>query len=261
MAIILSTLYFKVDVLILSFLRDKQEIAIYGFPSSIIEMLSIFPVYFMNSTLPTLSKAYKESKEKTKELLRLSLLGMVSLSLPMVVGGLVLARPLMSLVMNEAFLTGNVVGYYGSDLAFQLLLFPTLFAFVTHLFSYSLIAAGQQAKLLKINAVGVIFNIVLNLIFIPKYGFIAAGITTVFSEMIVLTLTYLNFRKTFQLIVETKKILYLVFASLVMGLFVYLNQSLIHVVPLVGFGAIVYGLLLIPIARQNLMQFRESREK
>src|SRR5690606_14935222 len=60
-AIILSTLYFKIDVLLLSFLRDKNEIAIYGYPSSVIELISIFPIYFMNSVLATLTRAFDES--------------------------------------------------------------------------------------------------------------------------------------------------------------------------------------------------------
>ncbi len=260
LAIILSTIYFKVDVLLISFLRPKHEIAIYGFPSSVVELLSIFPIYFMNSTLPTLSRAYKESRTKTKKILQLSFIGITAMSLPMVVGGLILARPMMQFIMNDSFLTGNVLGYYGSDVAFQLLLFPTLFAFINTLFSFSLIAIGEQGKLLKINAIGVTFNIITNLIFIPTYGFVAAGITTIISEAIILLLTYREFRKTLDSPIQPFIFLGILTMALVMGLFVYLNINNLPIIPLIGLGGIIYILLLIPLARKHYLSFKSEKE-
>jgi O-antigen/teichoic acid export membrane protein len=53
-----------------------------------------------------------------------------------------------------------------------------------------LIAGEKQAQLLKINIIVMIFNIVWNLILIPKYSFMWAGITTVLSQMLLCILTY-----------------------------------------------------------------------
>jgi O-antigen/teichoic acid export membrane protein len=259
-AIILSTIYFKVDVLLLSFFRDKQEIAIYGYPSSIIEMLAIFPIYFMNSTLPTLSRAFQESKEKAKTIISLSFQFIQLITFPLVVGGLVLARPIIEFIMNEEFLTGNVLGYYGADTAFQLLLFPTLFAFINTLFSFTLIANGNQSKLLKINLIGVLFNIITNIIFIPHYGFIAAGITTFFSELIIIVLTYRECQKDIQLKLPIDTTLKTLFASLMMGVFVYMVQGQLPLIPLVLTGALVFFLLLIPLRILNTENLKSLRE-
>lgn len=250
-AIILSTIYFKVDVLLLSFLRDKQEIAIYGYPSSIIEMLAIFPIYFMNSTLPTLSRAFQESKEKAKTIISLSFQFIQLITFPLVIGGVVLARPIIAFIMNDEFLTGNVAGYFGADLAFQLLLIPTLFAFINTLFSFTLIANGNQSKLLRINLYGVIFNIVTNLIFIPSYGFIAAGITTFLSEILIIFLTYRECQKHIRFSLPWKTSLKTLFAALVMGVFVWMLQDHIFIVPLVMIGALVFFLMLIPLRILN----------
>ncbi|MDZ4217247.1 MAG: flippase [Candidatus Gracilibacteria bacterium] len=246
-AIILSTMYYKMDILLLSFMRDKQEIAIYGYPSSIIEMLAIFPIYFMNSTLPTLSRAFAESSEKVKKIIQLSFNFIALITLPMVIGGVILSRPLMAFVMNQEFLTGNVAGYYGADIAFQLLLLPTIFAFVNTLFSFVLIASGKQAKLLKINLFGVLFNLITNLLFIPSYGFIAAGITTLLSEALVIWLTWKEMRKEITVHFEIKTPAKILFASVVMGLFVWWAQNSLHIVPLVGIGAMVFIATLIPL--------------
>jgi len=246
-AIILSTLYFKIDVLLLSFLRDKNEIAIYGYPSSVIELISIFPIYFMNSVLPTLTRAFDESKEKAKKILSLSFNFLSLLALPMVVGGVILARPLMGFIMNEEFLTGNVMGHYGADVAFQLLMVSTVFSFLTTLFSFSLIASGNQSKLLKINLYGVLFNIITNLIFIPAYGFVAAGITTILSEIIIISLTYHTAKKYVSFHFDKKTFGKIAFAAAVMGGFVFLVQYHVPVMPLVGIGALVFIMMLLPL--------------
>ncbi|MGE3279006.1 MAG: flippase [Candidatus Altimarinota bacterium] len=246
-AIILSTLYFKIDVLLLSFFRDKNEIALYGYPSSIIELLAIFPIYFMNSTLPTLTRAFEESKEKAKKIINLSFNFLALMALPMTLGGVILARPLMGFIMNEEFLTGNVVGFYGADLAFQLLIVSTLFAFFTTLFSFTLIASGHQAKLLKINFYGVMFNIITNLLFIPLYGFVAAGITTILSEILIVYLTYKTAGKFVQLHFDKKTFLKILAATIIMGAFVYLVRQNVSVFPLVGMGAAVFIASLIPL--------------
>jgi len=247
LAIILSTIYFKIDVLLLSFLRGKHEIAIYGYPSSIIELLTIIPIYFMNSTLPTLSRAFEENRDKAKKIIRLAFNFLSLLAFPMVVGGLILARPLMNFIMNEKFLTGNVTGYFGADIAFQLLLFPALFAFLNTLFSFTLIASGKQAKLLKINFYGVLFNIVTNLIFIPQYGFVAAGITTIFSEIIIIILTYRACQKEIRLSFDYSTISKIMLGTAIMGIFVYFVQDLVPLIPLIGLGILVYLGSLIPL--------------
>lgn len=247
LAVILSTMYFKIDVLMISIFRGKQEIAIYGFPSSFVEILAIFPLYFMNNVMPSLSKAYEENKELMKKIASLALSFLTLLTFPMVIGGVILARPLMAFVMNEAFLTGNVEGYYGADLAFQLVIMGTLFSFLNTLFSYVIIASGNQKKLLLINLCGVIFNVLTNLIAIPYYGFIGAGVTTIFSELIIITLTIRESRKFVKFPIDTVLISKILLASIIMGFFIFFAQDKIPVLPLIGIGALVFIVTLIPL--------------
>jgi O-antigen/teichoic acid export membrane protein len=169
------------------------------------------------------------------------------MALPMTIGGVILARPLMGFIMNEEFLTGNVMGYYGSDLAFQFLIISTFFAFFTTLFSFTLIASGNQAKLLKINLYGVLFNIITNLLFIPTYGFVAAGITTIFSEILIIVLTYRTAKKYVHFSFDWKTFMKICCASVLMGTFVFLIQDNVPIIPLVGIGAAVFIASLIPL--------------
>ncbi|MBI5754918.1 flippase [Candidatus Peregrinibacteria bacterium] len=244
-AVILSTVYFKLDVLLLSFFREKIEIAIYGYPSTLIELLSVFPLYFMNSVFPTLTKAFQESKEKVKKIASLSFQFLVLMTLPLVTGGILLSRQLIGISMHESFLTGNVPGYFGADFAFQLLLISTLFSFLTTVFAYLLIACGNQAKLLKINACGVVFNTVANLIFIPSYGFIAAGIISAITSMVVLLMTFFESRKQVSIPFDMIFIMKISLATLIMGVFVFFTKNIVPVVPLIGIAGMVFLLCVL----------------
>lgn len=63
-------------------------------------------------------------------------------------------------------------------------------SFLSHLFGYSIIALGRQTKLIWPNLFLVVFNIILNLILIPKISYIGAAIVTVLTEILVVLLYY-----------------------------------------------------------------------
>jgi O-antigen/teichoic acid export membrane protein len=79
---------------------------------------------------------------------------------------------------------------YNSSDAFLVVFWVILFYFISLVFIYTLVAAENQSKLLKINIFITIFNIVGNIIFIPKYSFIWAWITTMLSQMLLCILWY-----------------------------------------------------------------------
>lgn len=250
-AIILGTIYFKVDILILSFLRDKSEIAIYGYPASVSELILIIPIYFMNSVLPTLTRVIDQKSEKIQPVISLSMYFLLSLAVLICFGGMVLARPFIELIMNEKFLSDYSAGFYGSDLALQIIFVAFLFSFVTNLFSYILITLEKQKRLLYINLYAVIFNIITNIIFIPYFGFIACGVITVISQFLVLWLTYKECKKniTFSIpkIPIIKIFLIGIIMSLVLMLVTWMNVFISSVLGLLIFSVLFYLFKVIPI--------------
>jgi O-antigen/teichoic acid export membrane protein len=125
------------------------------------------------------------------------------------------------------------------------------FSFLNTLFAFSLVAMDQQSKLIITNAAGVIFNIVTNIIFIPKYGFIGAAVTTVISEIIILAGTYFYVRKNITLKLPLLKTSLTLLAASIMGLCVYLLQPItykyienLNILILIPIGATIYALLI-----------------
>jgi Na+-driven multidrug efflux pump len=56
------------------------------------------------------------------------------------------------------------------------------------LFTFSLVAKNRQKHLLLVNGTALFINAILNIIFLPRYGIIAAAISTILCEIVVFVL-------------------------------------------------------------------------
>lgn len=250
-ALLLGVLYFRTGSVLMSFFGMRHEVGLYGVPIKILEIADLIPVFFMNSILPVLTKTLKENMEKARRIIQYAFEFMALAAFPMLFGGLVLAKPLIAGVSSDAFLSTQDA--LGADFALSILLIAmTLFYF--HIaFGFTLIALGMQRKLLVVNFIAAFFNIVANLIVIPRYSFIGVAFTAVATEFIILmgnfltVYTQFHFRPRFGIFFKA------LFAALVMGIVVFFIEtplrevlalkSLLIVIPL---GAIMYlGSLLL----------------
>jgi len=94
----------------------------------------------------------------------------------------------------------------------------------------------------KIIGSSVILNIFLNLILIPKYSYIGAGMATVFSMLLIAIWLFLESIKT-EYKIEFSKIKSIIIkscaSSFLMGLFIFYFRN-INVFLLMGFSVIIY---------------------
>lgn len=247
LALILNTIYFRIDSLLIFTIRGSEEVGIYGVAMKMLEYFAIVPLYFMNSVLPVLTKAIKEKSDKYKKVIHYAFDFLSALSIPMVVGGVILAYPIIFIVSKDDFLSRLSEGFYGSDIAFQILIFALLFQFLNVLFAFILIAVNKQMKLLYINGVGAIFNVIANLLVIPVYGFIGAATTSVISEFIILVGTFVLAKKYLEFTIRPYKLLTITLSAAVMGFAVWGLQPVTYqyiqnwnVLFLVPMGAVIY---------------------
>jgi len=248
-ALVLNTLYFRMDTILLSLMKDLNEVGMYGVAMRMLDVLVIIPVYFMNSVLPIMTRYLDEKNTKIKKLLQYSLDFLIAMGIPIVVGVVILSPKIVQLVSSEEFVSGNLF-QYGADLALVILIFALLFSFINSLFGFTLVALGKQIKLLWINLFCVIFNLISNLIVIPFYGFRGAAITSVLSELFILVATFWAVRKILKIKFSLKNTYKIIFAGIIMGIFVfYLNQwtnswGIKNLILLIPMGGLIYGILL-----------------
>lgn len=106
LALVLSTIYFRIDSILLYFMRSSHEVGIYGVPIRIMEMVTVLSLYFMNSVLPVLTKHIARKTKRAQEIIQHSFDFLFTMSLPVLVGGFVLAFPLIFAVASPQFLSG-----------------------------------------------------------------------------------------------------------------------------------------------------------
>lgn len=267
-ALILNMIYFRIGSIMLLFIKGSAEVGLYGVPMKILDILSILPVYFMNSVLPLLTRQLKDGMERAQRTVQYSFDFLLALAMPIVVGAQVLAYPLIFVVSNPEFMSRLEEGFYGSDIALRILVIAMLFSFLSTAFMFALIALGHQNKLLYISIVGALFNIGFNLYAIPLWGFRGAALTSVLNEILILILAYWLLRKHFYWRVSLGATWRIAGSALGMGLVIWAlrdplyavvqNFNLLLLVPL---GAVVYGGLLVltgVINKERLALLRRS---
>ena len=197
-ALFLSVVYFKIDIIILSLMewpvKGDLSIALYSLPIKIIEVLMVIWWFYMTSMLPSLTKAFKKKDKKTLDhLIWISFKILFSVWILIFTLWVLFRDYIIKIIANKDYL--NPVYQYNSSDAFLIVFAVVVFNFLSLVFIYSLISSENQSKLLKINIVVTIFNIILNIILIPKYSFMWAWFTTLFSQILLTFLWYYYTRK------------------------------------------------------------------
>ena len=268
-ALVLNNIYFRLDVLLMTMILPHTktladgsvacsaticgdtEAGLYGVGMRFLEMMIIIPVYYMNSVLPVMTRFLEEEIDKVKKIIQYSFDFLVATAMPIMVGGFILAVPIIRLISNNDFV-GGVVHTYGSDMAVQFLMFAMFFSFINALFGFTLVVLNRQTKLMIINAACVLFNLVSNLIVIPYWGFRGAATTSILCELFILILTSLAVKRALHFKLNYLTTWKITLSSAVMGMTVAIGYHwaeglwyIFQLALLVPLGAIIYIALML----------------
>ena len=182
-SVVFNLIYFKIDTLFLSLMKPEQDVGIYGAPYKVLEALITFAAIFAGLLLPVMSKYFAENKKKFANIYKKGFDILVICVVPLIVGTLFLANPIMSFFGGEQFVESGTV--------LKILIFATGGIFFSHLFGNAAVACNQQKKLMWVYILTAGLAIALNLFLIPKFSYYGAAISTVASEVCVTLLTAL----------------------------------------------------------------------
>ena len=183
LTLILSLIQFKADIFLLTLYRTTEEVGIYGLATKFFEFPLAVPIFVMNAVYPLLvQQSAEKSHAKLVENLRMWLfISAVCIGLICII-----AAPLLVLI-DDAF--------KASVLPFRVLSGLLPIFYLSALYVWVLIARKQQWALVWVYTVGMVLNIGLNMVFIPRFGILAAAIVTGISEVVVLFLLYQRIRE------------------------------------------------------------------
>ncbi|MCL5410202.1 MAG: flippase [Patescibacteria group bacterium] len=178
LALVVNTVYFRVDSFILSHYYSLAEVGIYNIAYQIFQTILVIPTFIMNSFYPLIASDFYSSLVSFQK--RLNRAGLLLLLISL--SGVVLTWLLSPLIIE--LISGQ--GFQGSIVALRVLSLSFPAFFITSLLMAALIILNKSKSVALIYSLGLIMNLVLNFVFIPRYSYLAAAWVTVVGEYLIL---------------------------------------------------------------------------
>ncbi|PKP61715.1 hypothetical protein CVT91_02155 [Candidatus Atribacteria bacterium HGW-Atribacteria-1] len=232
------------DRFVLNFFRGSQEVGIYSASYAISEKsIMLLGALFLLASGPISINIWEnEGAEKSQEFVSKVTRYYLIACFPAVIGLIILASPLIRILTAQEYYEGYKIiplvslgaFFLGLQQRFQA---GPVFYKKTNFVMYSIIASG-------------LMNLGLNFLLIPKYGYVAAAITTLISYIFLLILMIFFSRKLFIWQFPFKSLVKVAYASVVMGIVVYYvgnsltSSNLLNLILSIIIGVVVYLLTL-----------------
>jgi O-antigen/teichoic acid export membrane protein len=171
----LTNLYFRADVPILQHFRSFAEVGWYTFAYKPFEALQFIPLAIQVVVYPLLGVYFVTDASALRLAYERFFKVLVLLGWPLTVGTFVLVHPIIRVFSPSG-------AFAQSEAALRILAFAIVFLFANSAFYAMLNAINRQHMNAWATGLAAAINIVLNLILIPFYGYLAASTTTVLTE-------------------------------------------------------------------------------
>lgn len=186
---VLGLLYFRIDLLLLTYLKGNFEAGIYGVAYKFLEGIIFIPSAFGTALFPVMSK-FQERLIEEKNVYTLylkSLVAMLVLSLPVFLTFLLILPQIVNLFLPQFQSSIGVVQILA-------LTIPWLFMIVPQ--STLLLASDKHISVvLIISVLNLLINVLGNFLLIPHFSYYGAAYMTVLSDIIGFIVFYVIIKK------------------------------------------------------------------
>lgn len=254
---LISTIYFRLDIVMLKYFQNEQVVGWYGVAYHLYYTLATAFGAFLVAVFPLMSRlAVQSDKSELEKVARIALKLVVSLGLPLSLGGLLLSKEILHVLFGAE--------YAPSAEAFRLFSLLIAVGFLNSFVCYFLTATNRAAITMKALAVTVVINAVLNYFLIPMFSLQGAVLATVVSELIFMSLLLFNSQNLIKPILSMASAKALL-ATAMMGVAILLAQRYgIHAALVFTIGVIIYPAVLLSLRflteeeKRLLRSFRRS---
>jgi O-antigen/teichoic acid export membrane protein len=235
-ASVFTVIYFRIDVLMLSFLRGDTEVGFYSAAYRLTEALVFLPTVITTSTFPLMSKYYKDSFDSFSFAYTRTFKYLFATGL--------LIAVLVTFASDKIIFIVYGLEYQSSAIALQILIWSTAIMFITTLISTTCVSSGNQQIVSKRAILAALLNVILNLILIPWIGYIGAAIATVLSTFGAMMFSLAWIRKNLLHENLLKGAISPLIGACVISLFIVLFRSYVDILFLSAISIPVYAAVL-----------------
>jgi O-antigen/teichoic acid export membrane protein len=176
LANLFSVIYFKVDTIMLASMRGSDAVGLYNAAYRLLEFTLIVPAYYTGAIFPVVSASHLTNPQRFLLIYRRSVKYMWVASLPLALGVSALAPKMIEVLYGK--------NYMASIPVLRVLMWTLLLIAVNAINAPYLIAMSRQKIVTFLTLAGMVFNIGLNFIAIPRYGILGAAWITLLSEVV-----------------------------------------------------------------------------
>ena len=169
--------YMRIDQIMIGHMLGDKEVGLFSGAVRISEVWYFIPLAISSSVFPAIVRMKRENEalylQRMQSFLNLMVILGLSVALPLTF----LSSWLIVLLFGKAFL------FAGKVLAIHI--WGGIFVFLGVASGQWYLAEGLQRLAFYRTALGAVFNIAINLVFIPRYGVVGAAVSTVLSQITV----------------------------------------------------------------------------
>ena len=238
------SIYVQLNTIMLGFMDGDYAVGIYTAGNKIPHIILTLVTSMGAVLLPRCSNLVAARKmEEFNSVSNKSVRLVLTLSLPFTSGLILLAEPVITIFCGEAFIDAIPVIYWTSPV----ILFIGLTSVLGIQILYPL---GKENIVIYSTIGGAIVNLILNLILIPRYSAVGAGISTFTAEFAVLAIQIIAGKKYIPVNIFSKINLRYLIATIIMTLIItpiifFVKNIWLQLFITTVAGAVVYGTILI----------------
>lgn len=179
----LRMVYQRTDIIMLGILQGFAVTGWYTAAYRITESLRFIPLVVIPAIFPALSRLHQNSKATGRALYEKAFYYMLLAALPLAVGLTLTANRVIPFIYSQP-------GFHNSVLALKLLIWAEALLFLHYIMGFLLNAIGKQHLFTMVTAAYAASNVALNLILIPKYSYVGAGVAAIITQGIAAVTLY-----------------------------------------------------------------------
>ena len=228
-------LSYKFDTVLLNIFRGDKETGYYNAAYNLIFSFVVFSNVINTSIYPTLTRISINAPENLIAMYNRTLRYLMFISLPISVGITILADQIIRFLYTEDF-TQSII-------ALRILIWVLPLMYASEFFGYIIVISNKEVKVARAVLISTGFNVMLNSILVPKYGYIVASIMTVITEMVLVGQYVFSLRSRKEGLDWINGILLPCCTAFLMGIVVYGFKTKFNLIGNVLIGVITYILL------------------
>ena len=177
LASVLYSIYFSIDVIMLENIIGNTATGIYNASYKLINVITLLYTAYTAVIFPVMSKFFKNDEKLLDISYEKSIKYLMLIMIPLAMSMMIYSTDIILLIYGSE--------YIDSASTLSILIWTVCLLFVASPGNILLEASHREVTVTKIYAMAAVFNIVLNLILIPKFSYIGAAIATVVTDIFI----------------------------------------------------------------------------